>query len=239
MRRRPFIGVTASVRGGRAMWWFNRLAIARAGGHAIRITANEAFPVERLSGVVVGGGDDIEATLYGALPQPAVRVDPQRDRLELRVLDCAARLRLPVLGICRGAQMINIHRGGSLHTDIHEVFVKAPRMRTVLPRKHVVVAEDSRLARILGASSCRVNALHHQSVDRAGDGLRKVACDEHGIVQAIEAFERGFVVGVQWHPEFLVGDSGQQNLFRSLVAAGRREEVAERATGASAAGAKA
>ena len=234
MSGRPFIGVTASVQGGRAMWWFNRLAVARAGGRAIRITANEPFPIERLAGVVVGGGDDIEATVYGALPQPAVRVDPQRDRLERRVLDCAERLRLPVLGICRGAQMINVHRGGSLHTDIHEVFVKAPRMRTVLPRKHVVVAEDSRLAHILGTSRCRVNALHHQSVDRAGAGLRKVACDEHGIVQAIEAVGPGFVVGVQWHPEFLVGDSGQQNLFRQLVASARRDEVSERAAAASA-----
>ena len=224
----PLIGVTASVRGGRAMWWFNRLAVARAGGRAIRITANETFPIERLSGVIVGGGDDIEAALYGALPQPAVRVDPQRDRLELRVLDSAEKLGLPVLGICRGAQMINVHRGGSLHTDIHEIFVKAPRMRTVLPRKHVVVAEDSRLAGILGTTRCRVNALHHQSVARAGDGLRKVACDEHGIVQAIEATQSRFVVGVQWHPEFLLGDSGQQNLFRELVAAAQSARVALR-----------
>jgi putative glutamine amidotransferase len=202
------------------MWQFNRLALWRAGARAVRITAERPFPIARLAAVVVGGGDDIQPTLYGASLEPAARVDPERDALELRVLDWTDRLRLPVLGICRGAQMINVHRGGSLHGDIHEVYPGARRLRTPLPRKAVEIERGSRLQAILGVERCCVNALHHQSVARLGGGLRTVARDEAGVVQAVEAVDGpAWLIGVQWHPEFLVLDRSQQGLFRALVRA--------------------
>jgi putative glutamine amidotransferase len=222
MAARPLIGVTASSRGGRAMWWFNRMAVARAGGRAVRITAEEPFPIERLDGIVIGGGDDINAILYGGAVNPAIRIDPARDALELRVLDWVARLCLPTLGICRGAQMINVHRGGTLHTDIHEIYVRAPRMRTVLPRKTVEIDPASRLRTVLGIGRCRVNALHHQSIAEPGEGVAIVARDAFGIVQGIEVRDCPCLYGVQWHPEFLVFDRHQQNLFRALVDAARQ-----------------
>ncbi|HYE01475.1 MAG TPA: gamma-glutamyl-gamma-aminobutyrate hydrolase family protein, partial [Alphaproteobacteria bacterium] len=162
------------------------------------------------------------AELYGGKINPDIRIDPERDALERRVLDWAERLRLPVLGICRGAQMINVHRGGSLHTDIYEVYEQAPKLRTVLPRKTVTIAEGSRLRALLGAGEVRVNALHHQSIDRPGRGLTPVAHDRYGIVQGIEggpAEHAGFLFGVQWHPEFLVADRRSLGLFRALAAA--------------------
>jgi putative glutamine amidotransferase len=215
---RPPIGVTGSSKGGRIMWLFNRLAVWRAGGSAVRITADEPYPFERLAGMVIGGGDDIGAVHDGAVLEPSVRVDPERDQLELGVLDWADRHDRPVLGICRGAQMLNIHRGGSLHPDIYHAYATAPRLHTPLPRKSVRLASGSRLGQLLGREYCRVNALHHQSVDRVGQGLRVVARDEAGIVQAIEAeSEERFWLGVQWHPEFLVMDRRQQGLFRALV----------------------
>jgi putative glutamine amidotransferase len=171
---------------------------------------------------VIGGGDDIHPARYGRTVEPAARVDPERDALELRILDEAQRLALPVLGICRGAQMINVHRGGTLHADIHAVYLEAPRMRTPLPSKAVTIVRASRLHAILGLESCRVNALHHQSVDRLGQELRAVAHDGFGIIQGIEAQGPPFLLGVQWHPELLVLDRHQQNLFRALVAAARR-----------------
>jgi putative glutamine amidotransferase len=216
---RPLIGVTATRRRGRAMWWFNRMALSRAGADAVRITPGKEYPIERLHGVVVGGGDDIDAGLYGGRLNPRVRISPARDALELRVLDWAARLGIPVLGICRGAQMINVHRGGSLHDEIGEVYRDAPRLRTVLPRKTVRIEPGAQVARLIGGATCRVNALHHQSIAQAGEGVRLVAWDEFGIVQAIEVPACPFMLGVQWHPEFLILDRHQQGLFRGLVAA--------------------
>lgn len=202
------------------MGWFNRLALARAGARSVRITANRPFPIERLDGLVIGGGDDIAARLYGlTIEDPTVRIDPQRDALELEALDWAAHRNLPVLGICRGAQMINIHRGGTLHVDIYETYREAPRLRTTLPRKRVSIVPGSRLGDILGLQSCRVNALHHQSVDRPGGGVELVARDEAGIIQAIEVPGHPFLLGVQWHPEFLIHAGHQQRLFGALAKA--------------------
>ncbi|MBP2228262.1 putative glutamine amidotransferase [Azospirillum agricola] len=215
---KPLVGITASVHGSRIAWWANRLALRRAGASAVRITARDPYPIDRLDALVVGGGDDIDAALYGETARPHIRIDPERDQLEMRALDCAAKLGLPVLGICRGSQMINVHRGGSLHVDIHEIYEEAPHMRTVLPRKRIRIEPDSHLYRILGIAECRVNALHHQSVDRLGDGLRVVARERAGIVQGIEAATEPFLIGVQWHPEYLITDSRQQGLFRQLVA---------------------
>jgi putative glutamine amidotransferase len=223
---RPLVGVTGSDRGGRFMWACNRLALWRAGARAVRITPARPYDIARLDALVIGGGDDIEPSLYGIEVTPAVRIDPERDRMELRTLDHARSRHMPVLGICRGSQMINVHEGGSLHRDIYEVYQDAPKLRTVLPRKRVEIAPDSRLRALLcGQERCFVNALHHQSVDRLGIGIEVAARDESGIVQAIEARGRDFLIGVQWHPEFLVSDPCQQNLFRSLVARARGETV--------------
>jgi putative glutamine amidotransferase len=223
---RPVIGVTTSRRGGWRSFLMHRLALWRAGARAVRLTSGGPIP-DKLDGLVIGGGDDIGAEIYGGQVLPDIRIDPERDKLELKLLDSALPGGWPILGICRGSQMINVALGGSLHTDIHAVYIEAPRMRTVLPRKTVHIEENSRLLRITGCNPCRVNALHHQSVDRVGRDLRVVARDESGIVQAIEGAGANFILGVQWHPELLVFSSPQQRLFAALAAA--TTEVLEQA----------
>lgn len=229
------IGVTGGRRGGRLLWAFTWLALRRAGARAVRIAPDRPAPREPVQGLVIGGGDDIGLEMYDGMPSPAVPAkDPERDRLERALARDAMARGLPVLGVCRGAQMLNIACGGSLHTDIYEVYDKAPRLKTVLPRKCVEIEPDSALGRILGQSRTQVNALHHQSIDRLGSGLRVVARDRWGIVQAVEGpgCEPGgggaapFVIGVQWHPEFLVFDRRQLGLFRALVAAVRDRAAA-------------
>ncbi|HEX8527052.1 gamma-glutamyl-gamma-aminobutyrate hydrolase family protein [Allosphingosinicella sp.] len=227
---RPLIGVTTSRRGGWRSYLMHRLALWRAGGRSVRIIAGAPLPEEPLEGLVIGGGDDIGAEIYGGQVLPDVRIDPERDKLELRLLEPALAAGIPILGICRGSQMINIALGGTLHTDIYEVYMQAPKMRTILPKKTVRIVAGSRLDRILRCNPCRVNALHHQSVDRVGTGLRVVAEDEAGIVQATEGTGPNFLLGVQWHPELLVLRSPQQRLFQALVDAAREAKGAAQQT---------
>ena len=220
-RSRPLIGVTSSADGGRYMWWCNKLAVMMAGGRARRITPDSTVDLNRFAGFVIGGGDDITPTLYGDEIDPAIRVDPARDRLEQNILVHAEMADLPILGICRGAQMINVHRGGAIHRDVGEIYKDAPKLRTVLPRKRVEIRPGSQLARIVRQRAITVNALHHQSISHLGRGLEIVAEDLWKIVQGIEARGERFVMGVQWHPEFLFFLPSHLRLFRALIDAAR------------------
>ncbi|MFC3229239.1 gamma-glutamyl-gamma-aminobutyrate hydrolase family protein [Marinibaculum pumilum] len=222
--RRPRIGVTGGRNRGWLLWLFTWLSLLLAGGRAVRLTPGRPIPARPVDGLVIGGGDDIGVEMYGGLPRPAVAAaDPARDILERDLIRTAVAQGIPVLGVCRGAQMLNVASGGSLHTDIYEVYGKVPRLKTVLPLKWVEIVPGSRLAGILRRRRSRVNALHHQSIAGLGKGLRVVARDRWGIVQAVEGSD-GFAVGVQWHPEFLIFDRSQRALFRALVRAARQPD---------------
>ena len=237
-RKRPRIGITTPLRGGWAIRQFNRFAVWRCGGQPVLVSPGRPVDIGDLDGLVVGGGDDIGVDLYlddDSLPDvsASVRIDPERDEMEHQLVKDAIAHGRPVLGICRGAQMLNIALGGTLHQDIYTQYAGAPRLRTPLPRKQVCIEPGSRMHEILMVTRCRVNALHHQSIDRCGRGLAVVARDDHGIVQAVEIADARYIVGVQWHPEFLVFDRGQVRLFQRLVDAGRecRRERARQGRG--------
>jgi putative glutamine amidotransferase len=216
----PIVGVTGSRSGGRAMRWFNWLSLRMSGLRPLRIVpVADDQVLAKLDGLVIGGGDNIGAELYRGVPVPGVRIDPDRDRLELAALDYAAPRGLPILGVCRGAQMLNVFYGGSLHSNIYETYPKSPKLWTPLPRKQVEILSGTQLHAILNRNFLHVNSLHRQSVDRVGDGLRICAKDEYGIIQGIEDPASRFRLGVQWHPEFLIYRPPHRRLFNSFAEA--------------------
>lgn len=215
---RPRIGVTSSLGGGRYMWWFYWLSMNLMGARPERLVAPVAIDTfARFDGFIIGGGDDIGAELYRGEAALDVRIDPERDAMELAILAHAATRDLPVLGVCRGAQMINVFLKGTLHQDLSDYNV--PDLWTPLPAKRVSFVEGTRLSEIFGRETLRVNSLHRQAVDELGDGLRVAARDEFRVIQAIEDPNARFRMGVQWHPEFLIYRGAHRKLFRAFIAA--------------------
>lgn len=218
---RPLIGITTSDQKSHLAWWFDWFAVWRHGGKPLRLSPSRPLPAH-LDGLIIGGGDDIQAHLYGGEVQLDVRLDPARDELELNLLGRFIPQNTPVLGICRGAQLINVRSGGTLDPDIYTTHEGLKRRRTVLPRKTVDIVGGSKLYQLLGVTWCRVNSLHHQAVNQAGDGINIVARDRDGLVQGIESTKHDFLIGVQWHPEWLIFNRPQQRLISALVAAAKQ-----------------
>lgn len=227
MSRTPVIGVTSSRGGGRYMWWFYWLSMRLLGMHPKRLVAPiDIDEANSLDGLIIGGGDDIGASLYQGEAKLDVRIDPERDSMELELLEKTTPRAIPVLGICRGAQMLNVFHGGSLHQDLYSVYVDYPRMWTPLPRKRVEFVEDSQIARLMRLASVRVNSLHTQAIDRLGARLRVAGRDEYGVIQAIEDPSADFRLGVQWHPEFLLYRRSQFRLISAFATTVRRRSAA-------------
>lgn len=213
------IGVTGSDARLPWAWWATRWHLLRQGVDPRRLTPAGERDLRGCAGFVIGGGSDIDPAIYGGDVSRSPSVDPERDRFELFVLDHALREGLPVLGICRGAQLLNVHAGGSLFGDLRDLRVHTSNRGTLLRRNIVNVLADSRLADLLETDRLRVNSLHHQAVDRCGEGLAIVARDRDGIAQAIEADSEVLRVGVQWHPEYLPQARAQRSLFRGFARA--------------------
>jgi putative glutamine amidotransferase len=218
---RPRIAVTEPEHGARLSWWCIRLAVWLAGGTPLRITAASPRFSEAIDGLILAGGTDIDPRRYNGLPKQDYRYDLPRDQLELEWLARAERLNLPVLGICRGAQLINIHRGGDLHIDITKVYEKANypngTLARIFYRKRVAIHPDSLLRRLLTEDFSRINSMHTQAINRLGEGLKIAAEEKNRIIQAIEDPRRAMFMGVQFHPEYLIYARRYRNLFSWLV----------------------
>lgn len=221
-----------------------RFAVEQAGGVAELVgppqyAASIADLVERFDGVLLPGGADVAPQLYGSSEHPAVELSPSgHDEFQIEVARVAKRAGIPLFGICRGMQVMNVAFGGTLYEDIADQY-DAPsglRLRHQQTPDHgrdetthvVEIAPGSTLAKLVGTTSLATNSLHHQAVRRIAAGLKPVAAARDGVVEALEWSDaRELCLGVQWHPEDLVTrDEPSRCLFRGFVA--RAAERAER-----------
>lgn len=238
----PLIGVTTSVTVDKyperayvnAAYLY---AVQQAGGVPLPLApqlapAARAELLKRLDGVLLTGGGDVDPARFGE-PRHATTADVSaaRDALEIDLTRWAIERQVPLLAVCRGLQVLNVALGGSLHQDIpsepgspldHSQVALQGKARS-LTTHQVKVQEGSRLAGILGALEVDVNSFHHQAIKRLGHGLADVAWAPDSIIEGVELGNGAqFVVGVQWHPEELVGhDRPARNLFAALVSGAR------------------
>ncbi|MGA7147512.1 MAG: gamma-glutamyl-gamma-aminobutyrate hydrolase family protein [Microbacterium sp.] len=230
--RRPVIGLTTYLEQAKQGVWDVRAAflphqyfdaVIASGGVAVLLPPQPApdaatAVLNGLDGLILTGGLDVQPELYGAerhtLTDPA---RPDRDEWEMALFRGAEERRMPVLAICRGLQLVNVARGGTLHQHLPEA-LGTERYRIgggVFAINEVQVESGSRLAGLIGDGTLDVHSYHHQGVDRLGDGLVATAWADDGLVQAIESAGDGYLVGVQWHPEENAED---RRLFAGLVA---------------------
>lgn len=188
-------------------------SIENAGGIPVpvAVTAKKNLPalIKIIRGLLLSGGDDVDPSYFGEEPLPwQGEITPLRDRVEIALAKIALAQKIPVLGICRGAQVLNIAAGGSIYQDLRykkgkflEHMQKAPRDH---PFHNISVIEETTLYKVLGGRKIiRVNSFHHQAIKKLGTGFRVSALSLDGVIEGIESTEHPFAVGVQWHPEAL------------------------------------
>lgn len=224
MTQQVIVAVTGPRRGAFGPRFLVACALRWYGARALQVRPGDDLDQLRYDAVVVTGGHDIDPVIYAAEPEVHPKYDPERDALELAVIDDALTRNLPLLGICRGAQLLNARRGGNLFQELKSHRKMTSNRWTILPLKMLNIQSQSRLWRLLTADSCRINSLHNQAIDRVGEGLIVSGRDLDGIVQAVEDPQKPFLLGVQWHPEFLLFSRRQRQLFKALVTAARKLE---------------
>lgn len=251
MSEKPRIGIATAhteYDGEQIAWAFraNVEPVTLAGGLPLLLPILAPDLAEDLlatvDGLVLTGGGDVGPDRYGEAPVEEVySVDPARDEWELALMKAARAVPqgpsghgLPVLAICRGAQILNVAAGGTLIQHLPAVTPGPHRLRDRGNESvHTVkIAADSQLSEIVGSSPLGVNSIHHQAIATVGPGLRAVAWAPDGVVEAVERVDRGPVIAVQWHPEWLIHRRRQQKLYRWLIATaanGRSELVRSQA----------
>lgn len=222
-------GLTIGISGPRRKGVPHRLislALKLHGAGTLYIRPGSRVDVNLLDGLVLSGGTHVHPGRYGQEPEVAANYDNWRDDTDWRLLHQAEELGLPVLGICRGAQLLNVYRGGSLCQNVAPMRVHTRHHPLLLPLQTVRLVNDSLLGRIMPAPSIGANRIHSQAIKVLGRQLRVVAVDNDWFVQGIEHTEGHWILGVQWHPEYLLYHPGHRRIFTSFVRAARELKIA-------------
>ncbi len=206
-------------------------AIQKAGGIPILIPSGGAQTDlyclrQKLDGILLSGGADIDPQRFNGAAHPRVYdVDAERDELEIHLMEIAFHTGWPVLGICRGLQVMNVALGGSLYTDIADQLPGAlrhdcyPDHERDYPAHNVAISPNSRLMSIVQTDLFGVNSLHHQGIDNLAPGLTPTAKSPDGLIEAVELPDHPFAIGVQWHPEEMQDSPTMCAIFQAFIQA--------------------
>lgn len=228
---KPIIGITSGIKDESLVMtaYDNIHAIVQAGGVPMVLPnlADEQLAdrlLEQLDGLLATGGGDIDPTLFGEEPHPKLgEVSPLRDQFELMIVRKALQANKPVLGICRGCQILNVAAGGTVYQDIYsqcsqELLQHAQRAPRAHASHFVDIEEETMFYEIIQMGRIKVNSYHHQAVHRVADGFRVSAAAGDEIIEAIESTRHAFALGVQWHPENMTGrDPYADAIFKAFV----------------------
>lgn len=229
MSDKPIIGITVESKhdpsderslGSMALNWNYAKAIADAGGVPLVIPphADASSVAPLLDGWLIPGGLDIDASRFGQANHPEVELqDPARFESEAALFE-KTRSDMPILGICYGCQFINVVRGGTLHQHIPDI-LNGETYHSGGTLAKYAIEPDSKLSEYAGTEQMSGKSYHHQAIDKVGRGLTVVATHEDGTIEAVEATDRPWMIGVQWHPERTLGDHATLRLFDAFVTA--------------------
>lgn len=230
MRKYPLIGISTEINPKQTAVNTTYIqSVILSGGipYMIPVTDNVEVLrqiVSRLDGIILSGGEDIQPMYYGNLPHEKLEeVSPARDTFDLMLLKMAADRNIPILGICRGLQLMNVAFGGTLYQDLPTQHPSAINHRQqepgTTPTHRITIVKKSKLAGIIGKEELDVNTFHHQAIRSLAPGFKVTAWTPDSVAEAIEAYPVRQMLGVQFHPEIFTaaGDTTMRKLFRFLV----------------------
>lgn len=197
------------------------LGLRLHGARTYYIRPGSRVDVSLLDGLVLSGGTHVHPARYGQQLQVTARYDLRRDATDQRLLEEAEAVGIPVLGICRGAQFINVFRGGSLCQNVTPLRVNTRHRPLLLPLQTVRLVSGSRLEQVMKSPVIGANRIHSQAIKRLGRNLRVTAVDNDLFVQAFEDTRGPWLMGVQWHPEYLLYHGGHRRIFAQFITAAR------------------
>jgi len=218
------IGISGPARRSTAHRLIN-LGLRLHGAHTHYIRPGSSTDVSLLDGLVLSGGTHVHPNRYGQQPPVTARYDLKRDETDFRLLKQAEEIDIPVLGICRGAQFINVFHGGSLCQNVTPLRMKTRHRPLLLPLQTVQLVQDSRIGRLMHSTLIGANRIHSQAIKHLGRNLRVTALDNDLFVQAIENTGQQWLMGVQWHPEYLLYHTGHRRIFSHFVHAARARKL--------------